>query len=78
MQIKKEAPSITKLPEANITFTTLSKFACSVLLYNFARWGDFPQSPLNRFFKSGCTRKRAFLRFTAFLQITIFIKPALP
>ena len=71
---KKEASSITKILEANTTITTLSKFASSVLLYNFARWGDFPQSPLNRFFKSGCARKRALLRFATFLRITIFIK----
>ena len=74
MQFKKEASGITKIPEANTTFTTLSKFASSVLLYNFARWEDFPQFPLNRFFKSGYALKRALLHFTTFLQITIFIK----
>lgn len=31
-EIKKEASSITKIPEANTTFTTLSKFASSVAI----------------------------------------------
>lgn len=49
-EIKKEVSGISKIPEANITFTTLSKFASSVLLYNFARWGDYPLTvPVTRY-----------------------------